>query len=149
MYTFLLYMYVCEIFFCTVRLRMYSWKKNIYIYRPDALAERERCIHGYRASFSEAVNWFKAIRPAVYFFSLRDSQRLWSDFFAWRESIHTNLISVPLIIGKLVYLDVCLVGGKFCFFPTFHVPLYIKLIYMTLNGGSLGSWIDEERSKVR
>lgn len=22
-------------------------------------------------------------------------------------------------------------------------------IYMTLNGGSLGSWIDEERSKVR
>ena len=24
-----------------------------------------------------------------------------------------------------------------------------KHIYMTLNGGSLGSWIDEERSKVR
>ena len=22
-------------------------------------------------------------------------------------------------------------------------------LYMTLNGGSLGSWIDEERSKVR
>ena len=97
---------------------------------------------------------FKAFRPYSLFrvcscLTKRPSR----DPHRSQEPILKHFFSVPLIIGNFLL---------FFFFPVAGLArkrergrrwrekkTHEKLMKMTLNGGSLGSWIDEERSKVR
>lgn len=98
---------------------------------------------------------FKAFRPYSLFrvcscLTKRPSR----DPHRSQEPILKHFFSVPLIIGNFLLF--------FFFFLSPASPVkgreegagerektHEKLMKMTLNGGSLGSWIDEERSKVR
>ena len=97
---------------------------------------------------------FKAFRPySLFRVSSCLTKRPSRDPHRSQEPILKHFFSVPLIIGNFLL---------FFFFPVAGLArkrergrrwrekkTHEKLMKMTLNGGSLGSWIDEERSKVR